>query len=130
MFAAQFDGGRRGRFSYLIRSDQGRIPFGSFTLNGGEKGADLRVRRGGCTSLKSGWRSTRSPTTRAKPVEYSDVNDVVDITHYKMTVDLRDFREQMGLVARMEHEECARRQSSAIPFQIGESCGVYRRTCG
>ena len=37
-----------------------------------------------------------------KSVEYSDVNDVVDITHYQLTIDLRDVRKQMGLVARMD----------------------------
>ncbi len=37
IFTATFDGGRRGRFSYVL-DQQGRIPVGSFNLNGGEKG--------------------------------------------------------------------------------------------
>jgi hypothetical protein len=37
VFAGQFDGGRRGRFSYVF-DPIGQIPVCSFSINGGEKG--------------------------------------------------------------------------------------------
>lgn len=121
VFAAVFDGGRRGRFTYVL-DHQGRIPVGSFNLNGGEKG--LLYAWQPAMYFKDVWMAFYSEEDYAKrTVEYSDVHDVVDITHYALNVDLREFRNKMKLVAKMDMQTRAA-NVRAIPFKIGESLPV------
>ena len=121
LFTATFDGGRRGRFTYVL-DHQGRIPVGSFTLNGGEKGVIYDWQS--ALFLNDVWMAFYSESDYAsKTVEYSDLHDVVDITHYELTIDLRDVRKQMGLVARMDMKVRAP-SVRAIPFKIGETLPV------
>ena len=63
VFFAQFDGGRRNRFSLLL-DPQTRIPVANFGINGGEKGSSLPGNRRSLGTT-SGWRSTPSRTTSA-----------------------------------------------------------------
>lgn len=121
VFTAMFDGGRRGRFTYVL-DHQGRIPVGSFTLNGGEKG--LLYAWQSPFFINDVWMAFYSEQDYAKrSVEYSDVHDVVDITHYQLNIDLRDVRRTMRLDGRIDMKV---RQPGvrAVPFKIGESLSV------
>ena len=123
VFTASFDGGKRGQFTYVL-DHQGRIPVGSFTLNGGEKG--LIYAWQSAFNIKDVWLAFYSESDYAKQtVEYSDVHDVVDITNYQINVDLRDVRSKMAFVARMDARIRAA-SAQAIPFKIGESLPVTR----
>ena len=123
VFTAAFDGGKRGQFTYVL-DHQGRIPVGSFTLNGGEKG--LIYAWQSAFNIKDVWLAFYSEGDYAKQtVEYSDVHDVVDITNYQINVDLRDVRSRMSFVARMDAKILAA-SAQAIPFKIGESLPVTR----
>ena len=118
VFSAQFDGGRRGRFTYLL-DHQGRIPVGSFNLNGGEKG--LLFAYQSAFDLNDIWMAFYSAQDYEKrAVEFSDAHDQIDITHFGLQLDLRDFRRRLGLVARIEALPRAE-NVRAISFKVGES---------
>ena len=123
MFAAQFDGGRRGRFSYVF-DPMGRIPFAAFGLNGGEKG--LIYKFGEADYFTEVWMAFYAQSDyERKTVEYTDAHALVDIQHYRMNVDMRNFSRAVGLAARIEMKTLAA-NTRAIPFQIGEGLGVYQ----
>lgn len=122
VFFANFDGGKRGRFSYVL-DGQNRIPTDFFDINAGEKGLIFKY-----DSYLRGndiWMAFPSlQDYQQGVVSYSDTNDVVDIVHYNMDVDLRAPKSKMGLKAkvRMQAKKTAVR---AIPFTIGEDIGEY-----
>jgi len=58
-------------------------------------------------------------------VEYSDTHDAVDIVHYDVALDLRDFKRRIGLVARMDMEARAA-NVRAVTFRVGESLPRFR----
>jgi hypothetical protein len=121
LFTATFDGGRRNRFTYVL-DHQGRIPVGSFNLNGGEKGLLYQWQSG--QFFNDVWLAFYSEADYArKAVEYSDVHDVVDVTHYQLQVDLREFRSKMGLVAKIDMQVRVP-SAAAIPFKVGEGLSV------
>jgi hypothetical protein len=124
LFTAQFDGGRRGRFTCVL-DHQGRIPVGSFRINGGEK-ALVYTHRPGPLYINDVWMASYSAADYAKGVvEYSDAHDLVDIGHYRLQLDLRQFARRVGLVARIDLQ--ARADGvRAIPFKIGESLPLAR----
>jgi hypothetical protein len=121
-FFANFDGGKRGRFSLLL-DQQNRIPVANFDLNGGEKGLifayeDLFVGN-------EVWMAFYSlDDYRRMTATYSDVNDLIDVTHYDMSLDLRDPGSRLRLDARITARSRAS-EVRAVSFQIGESLGVY-----
>jgi peptidase M1-like protein len=122
LFFANFDGGKRERFSFLI-DYQNRLPVANFDLNGGEKGLIFSYRR----SLFGNdvWMAFYGlEDYERRVVDYSDVNDLIDITHYEMDADLREHKSRLRLTARLAMEV---RYSNlrAISFQIGESLGEY-----
>jgi len=55
-FLAQFDKGKRGRFTFLL-DQQGRIPVATFNINAGEAGL-IFAHRGATMGNDSGWRFT------------------------------------------------------------------------
>ncbi len=117
-FVAQFDKGRRDRFTFLL-DPQGRIPTANFTINGGEKGLIFAYR----SSLGGGndvWMAfyTEADYARGR-VDYSDTHDIVETTHYEMLVDLRDPGDRLGLQAKMKLKPRAS-HVRAIPFALGE----------
>lgn len=122
VFFANFDGGRLDRFSFLL-DPQTRIPTASFGINAGEKGLifahkseiydnEVWMAFYGADDYKSG------------TVAYSDVNDLIDITGYKMNVDLRKPKSRLGLRADVAFETKSA-NLRAIPFSIGEGLGEY-----
>ena len=118
VFFGQFDGGRRGRFSYVL-DYQNRIPVANFNINAGEKGLVFAYQQP--IFWHDVWLAFWSlEDYERKAAAYSDANDVVDITAYQLEVDVRDFNREMGLKARIDMT--ARRANvRAVPFAIGES---------
>src|SRR5215471_4078820 len=55
-------------------------------------------------------------------VAYSDVNDLIDVTHYKMVVNLADYKKETGITASVKANTRAA-NLRAIPFHIGEDLG-------
>ena len=125
VFLAQFDGGRRNRFTYLL-DHQGRIPVGHFNLNGGEKGVIFQHQS--AFYFNELWMAFYAEGDYAKgAVEYSDQHDLVDVTHYAINMDLRDLTRTIGLRASIEMEVRGR-DVRAVPFKIGESLSASGRS--
>lgn len=121
-FFATFDGGKRDRFSYVYDA-QTRIPTANFDVNGGEKGLIFNYK----PSILSNeiWMAFYSlEDYRRKFVSYSDLNDLVDITHYSMDVDLRSPKKRLGLKTKVKMQSKLD-GVRAISFNIGESLGEY-----
>src|SRR6185503_7910649 len=55
-------------------------------------------------------------------VNYSDVNDLLDITHYDLDVDLRENKKYLRLFARVQSQVLAA-NVRAISFSVGEDLG-------
>ena len=115
-FFANFDGGKRGRFSYLL-DYQTRIPVTNFDINGGEKGLVFTY-----SSVIQGievWAAFYSlQDYERKRVEYSDANDLVDIRNYDLQLDLRDHKKHVDVLARVSAQALANIKS--LNFMIGE----------
>lgn len=124
VFLAQYDGGRRGKFTYVL-DHQGRIPVGYFRLNAGEKG--LIFQHQSSLYFNEVWTAFYAEADYARnAVQFSDVFDVVDVQHYALTLDLRQFDRRVGLSGRID----ARARiagARAIAFQIGESLSGARQ---
>jgi len=119
-FFAAFDGGKRGQFSVVL-DYQNRIPVANFDLNGGEKGLIFSY-----ASVLVGndiWMTFYGlEDYQRRTVNYSDVNNLVDITNYQLDVDLREHKSRLRLGGKLSMEVRAP-GVMAIPFQIGESLG-------
>jgi len=121
-FFATFDGGRRDRFSYVL-DHQNRIPTYFFDINGGEKGLIFAYR----SSIFNNetWLAFYGLDDYQKGfVTYSDMNDLVDITHYRMELDLRAPKSRLGLRTKVSMQSRTG-GVSAIPFTIGDGLGEY-----
>lgn len=120
-FFANFDGGKLDRFNFLM-DYQNRIPTDYFGVNGGEKGLIFKY-----DSILRGsevWMAFYSlEDYQNQIVSYSDTNDVVDITHYKMNIDLQNPKSKLGLIATISMETRFP-NIQAIPFLIGESLSL------
>lgn len=119
-FFANFDGGRRNRFSFVL-DHQNRIPVANFGINAGEKGLIWAYN----TDVYSpevwlGFYSLEDYQRGA--VAYSDANDQIDIKSYKMDVDLRDYKDRVKLHVQVEAEPLLA-NVRAITFTIGEDLG-------
>jgi len=121
-FFAQFDGGKRGRFS-MVLDYQNRIPVANFDINAGEKGliwsynSDLYGPEVWLAfySLEDYQRGT---------VTYSDANDQIDVQSYRMDIDLRDHKDRVKLNVRLEAEPY-QPNVRAVSFRVGEDLGEY-----
>jgi hypothetical protein len=116
-FFAEFDGGRRGRFAFLL-DYQARIPVANFEINAGERGLIYAFD-------KSIWNyqvwmafypQEDYLQGRAK---YADADDLIVVPRYMLSVDVTKPKKMLGLTARME---CVSRNDhlTAIPLVIGE----------
>lgn len=117
-FFAHFDGGKRGRFSYVL-DPQNQIPTHNFNINAGEEGIVFKYD----TSARGNdvWTAFHSLADYERGMsDYADKNDIVDVTHYEMNVDLRQVRNKIGLESRVDMK-VLKGGARAIPFQIGES---------
>jgi hypothetical protein len=116
-FLVTFDGGKRGRFSFVL-DHQGRIPVANFDINAGEKG--LVFGYSPTTYSTEVWAAFYSlQDYQNRLVEYSDVNNLIDVKNYDMDVDLRDHKKRVRLVTRMSGETKLP-NVRAVNFKIGE----------
>jgi hypothetical protein len=121
-FFASFDGGKRGRFNYIL-DYQNRMLVANFGLNGGEKGM-IFTHDSNVYDTEIWLAFYGQEDYKRGIVSYSDVNNLLDITHYDMNVDLRDHKKALILNTKVE----ATTQTDhlrAISFQIGESLGEF-----
>jgi hypothetical protein len=119
-FCATFEGGKRGRFSFLL-DYQNRIPVAYFEINGGEKGLIFHYKS--AEYFNEIWMAFYGLEDYQRgQVTYSDVNDLIDITKYDMDVDLREHKKRLVLRARL-NSEVRYANLRAVSFQIGESLG-------
>lgn len=123
VFFAQFDGGRRGQFGYVF-DPQGRIPVAGFNLNAGEKGVLFQFEN--ALFFKQVWMAFYAQEDYAKnSVVYSDANDVVDATNYRLNIDVRDLRLNLGALIDLKVRVPKAR---AISFSIGEGLSASQKT--
>lgn len=121
-FFAAFDGGKRGRF-YFVLDYQNRMPVANFGLNGGEKG--MIFAHDPDVFDTAIWMAFYGQEDYQRGnVAYSDVNNQIDVSHYNMNVDLRDHKKALTLLARVESTTLSD-NLRAISFQIGETLGEY-----
>lgn len=122
IFFAQFDGGKRRRFSFLF-DPQTRVPVSNFEIDAGEKGlifaydpdifsSDVWLAFFSRAEYESG---------RAK---YSSTFNLIDTPKYYLELDLREPKKTTSLIARME---CISRIDDLqfIPFSLGERLANY-----
>ncbi|HJU93886.1 MAG TPA: hypothetical protein VJ656_13190, partial [Pyrinomonadaceae bacterium] len=121
-FFAHFDGGRRGRFSVIL-DHQTRIPVANFRINAGEKGliwsydSDLYY-----TKVWLAFHALED--YQRGNVAYSDANDQIDIKHYRMDADLRDYKDRVRLNAQFDAEPL-QPNVRAITLSVGEDLSEY-----
>jgi len=121
-FMAEFDGGKRDRFSYLF-DPQTRIPTANFDINGGE--STLVYSYSNDLFDNEVWLASHSMSDYEKGIaSYSDLNDLVDITHYDATLDLTNPSKRLGLLTKVRLKSRVD-NLHAIPFKVGENLGVY-----
>jgi hypothetical protein len=123
VFVAQYDGGRRGRFSYAF-DPQARIPVANFNLNAGEKGVIYQYQN--AISFPEVWMAFASlDDTSKNAVVYSDAYDVVDVSNYRLGLDLRDYGVVLGGLIEMTVRGSHVR---ALSFNIGESLSASQKS--
>ncbi len=123
VFFAQFDGGRRGRFTYIL-DHQGRIPVANFGLNGGEKGLIFQYQSS--IFFPEVWMAFYALDDYAKStVVYSDANDVVDVTNYRLNLDVRGVP-RLVMDARIDLT-VRKANVRAISFNVGESLSASQK---
>jgi hypothetical protein len=121
-FFASFDGGKRGRFNFVLDA-QNRIPVANFDLNGGEKGIIFSYNSS--NDENEVWMAFYGlEDYKRGMVTYSDVNDQIDIKSYDMNLDLREHKKYLRLLTRVESETRAGKLR-AVSFSIGENLGVF-----
>ncbi|HEX8337679.1 MAG TPA: hypothetical protein VF621_13175, partial [Pyrinomonadaceae bacterium] len=117
-FFAGFDGGRRGRFHFVL-DHQNRIPVANFGIDAGEKGLIFTyedVRFGNEVWMAflalEDYQNNRGT--------YADVYDLIDASAYRIDADVRDPGSRLRTVVRL----AARTRAAglrAVPFAVGES---------
>lgn len=124
-FLATFDGGRRGRFS-MVLDYQNRIPVANFEINAGEKGL-IWAYNSAIYSPEVWLAFYGAEDYQRGNVAYSDANDQIDIGHYRMDVDLRDYNNRLRVLSHMV-VQALQPNLRAIGFRIGESLSEYDDT--
>lgn len=114
-FMAEFDKGKRGRFTFLL-DPQCRILTTHFRINAGEVGLIFESKEDDQGNVWMAFHGLED-YERGRAV-YSDLFNVVDIPHYDLRLDLRERKTlkltaQMELVSRVENLR-------AIPFALSE----------
>lgn len=121
-FFVNFDGGRRGRFSYLF-DHQTRIPTDYFEINAGERGMIFKYQSD--ENDNDIWMAFYSLSDYERDAaSYSDMNDLVDISSYDMNIDLKQPKKRLGLETKVQMQSRIE-GLKAVTFNIGESLGEY-----
>lgn len=122
IFFATFRGGKLKEFSYVL-DGQNRIPTTNFDLNGGEKGLIFAYKDSLFSSevLMAFYGEADYKSGR---VDYSDLNDLIDIYAYDMEMDLRSPKSKIGLRTKIGIKALTS-GISVIPFSLGENLSRY-----
>ena len=121
-FFASFDGGARRRFSYVL-DHQTRVPVNNFNLNGGEKGLIFKYRADDYDN--DVWMAFYGEDDYQRGiVTYSDANDLIDVQHYDLDLNLREHKKAVRLNAAVRAQPRFP-NVLAIPFRIGEDLGEF-----
>lgn len=116
-FFASIDGGRRGRFSFVY-DPQNRIPVAYFDLNGGERGMIFSYEDQ--VIGNNIWMAFYSlEDYRRNTAEYSDVNDLIDITNYRMNLNLTNPSSRLAMTC-VVTSQVRYANLRAVAFQLGE----------
>ena len=122
VFFSSFRGGKLSDFSYIFDSAT-RIPTSNFDLNGGEKGI-IYTYKDAIHSAEV-WMAFYSLSDYERRfVQYSDANDLVDITGYELDADLSAPKSKVGLTAKIKMIGLVD-GTTAIPFSLGESLSRF-----
>jgi hypothetical protein len=122
IFLAQFDKGKRGRFTLLI-DPQTRIPSSAFGINGGEKVLVFAYEPYVYTN--DVWIATYASDDFDKnKASYSDEFDIVNPLHYKMEVDLREARKILHTQMKIDFEALTD-NIRTIPLLLNESLSEF-----
>jgi hypothetical protein len=122
VFLIQVDGGKLGRFTYLL-DPQSRIPVNCFGINAGEKG--LIFAYDDATFSNDVWMAFYGTTDYAAGIApYSDSYNLVDTEKYTLTLDLLEPNKVLGLTADLD---LISRIGGLrlISFAVGEGLSVY-----
>ena len=122
VFISTFRGGRMKVFTYVF-DPLTRIPTSNFDLNGGEKGL-IFADKDSLYSSEVLMAFYSLADYERHIVEYSDLNDLVDITAYEMEMDLRTPKSKVGLRTLIKMVGLAD-GVTAIPFALGEGLSRY-----
>jgi hypothetical protein len=121
-FFGTFDGGRRNRFTYIL-DQQKRIPTDYFNLNAGESGIVFKYKSE--TYDNDIWLAFYTLDEYASGTgSYSDLNDLVDIEHYDMDIDLKQPKKKLGLHTKMTMKSLVK-DLKMVTFTIGSNLGEY-----
>jgi hypothetical protein len=124
VFFAQVDGGRRGRFAYVF-DPQSRIPVSSFGLDGGEKGMIFQYQPS--IFFYEVWMAFSDLASYAtNTLGYSEADDVVDITAYRLNLDTRAVP-QLGITGQIDLT-VRKPGTRAVSFNIGENLSAAYKT--
>ncbi len=124
-FFANFDGGRRGRFSYAL-DHQTRILADYFDINAGERGLIFKYQSD--DDDNDLWLAFYSLADYERGMaKYSDLNDPLDIANYDMNIDLKQPKKRLGLKTNVRMQSRLP-DIRAVTFTIGESLGEYENT--
>ncbi|MBV9925815.1 MAG: hypothetical protein JOZ96_12425 [Acidobacteria bacterium] len=118
-FFAQFDGGRRGRFNYLL-DQQNRIPVANFGIDAGEKGLIFHQADDPRFGTEVWMAFHALEDYQSNRGTYADANDLIDAVRYRIDADVRDPGQRLGLVVRLSARTLAA-GLRAVPFMVGES---------
>jgi hypothetical protein len=122
LFFVQFDGGRRGRFNAIV-DHQHRLPVSHFGINGGEKGLVFAYRS--IIHTTEVWMAFYSEQDYARgTASYSDVDNLADITHYGVAIDVTRPEERLRFTARIDLTPAG--PARALPFIIGEGLSTFQ----
>ena len=121
LFLIQFDGGKRGRFSYLFDPET-RIPVTNFGINAGEKG--LIFAYDDYMFSNDVWMAFAANSDFQKgQIAYSDTYNLVSTDKCTLQLDLLEPKKILGLVAKLD---LVSRVDGlrVIPFAVGESLRI------
>jgi hypothetical protein len=121
-FLAQFDKGKRGRFT-LVLDYQSRLLVATFGINAGEKGLIFAHR--GMSGGNDVWMAFYGLEDYQRGrVQYSDTFDLVAIPHFAMQIDVRDPKKVLKVEVRMDIESAVG-ALRVVPLVINESLPEY-----
>jgi len=122
IFLVRFDGGKRGRFTYLF-DPQSRIPVANFEIDAGEKGLIFAYDQS--IFFNDIWMAFHSTEDYAKgSAAYANTYNVVDTQKYTLTLDLREPKKVLGLNAKLDMVSRVE-GLRLIDFAVGEGLSIY-----